>query len=64
MLKAYTVNELAEKEQSTRQAIHYRIKKGSYYIPVRLDGAQYTRNKKGYTVRYIIKSELKEFLFT
>ena len=63
MLKAYTITELAQKEQMTEQGILYRIKKGGFYIPVRLDGAQYARNKKGYAVRYIIRSELKEYLF-
>lgn len=38
-------------------------KNSELYIPVKFDGAQYARNKKGYTVRYIAKSELKDYLF-
>lgn len=63
MLKIYTVTEIAEKEKLTKQAVLYRIRKGGYYIALRLDGAQYAKNKKGYAVRYLIRSELKEYIF-
>ncbi len=63
MLKVYAINELAEKEKITRQAITHRIKQGGHYIPVRIDSAQYAKTKKGFTVRYIIRSDLKDYLF-
>lgn len=46
MLKAYTIIELAQKEKMTEHGILYRIKKGEYYIPVRIDGKPYEKNKK------------------
>ena len=63
MIKAYTLAELADKEKLTKQAVLYRIRKGGYYIPLRLDGKQYAKNKNGYAVRYLIKTELKDYLF-
>lgn len=46
MLKAYTIIELAQKEQLSQQGVLYRIKTGNYYIAIRFDSKQYAKNKK------------------
>jgi hypothetical protein len=46
MIKSYTIIELAKEEKVTEQGIKYRIKIKSHYIPVRIDGAAFAKNKK------------------
>lgn len=56
MIQAYKAIELAEAENKTRQTIY---NNGRLYIPISIPSK---RAKKGYSIRYIKKSDLDAYL--
>lgn len=64
MIQSYTITQLSKEDKMTEAGIAYRIKKKLHYIPVRVDGATFAKNKKWFTVRYIKMSDLKVYLLS
>lgn len=59
IVESYNQTELSELEWTP----HSRIKKDKdYYIPIKITTAQSRATKRGYTVRYIKTSDIKEYL--
>ena len=56
ILPTYKAIELAELENKTRQTIY---NNGRFYIPISIPSK---RSKKGYSIRYIKKSDLESYL--